>query len=212
MGMSQLLVYSSAGAGTGALVGAGLRRMLGRLRRGTKVPPGRLEVATGILYVVSVLRVGPGPALMPAVWVATLTVALSAVDLAHHRLPDAITLPALPLTFALLAVVAGRDPGAGELGRSVVCALAVGGLFLLLSWGGRAMGRGDVKLSPTIGAVLGFGSVTAVVVGIALAFVLGGVVGLVGMLSGRLTARSSIAFGPCLLLAAWLVLVVPALS
>ncbi|RIJ76312.1 prepilin peptidase [Nakamurella silvestris] len=211
MGANQW-VWATVAAVAGVAVGVGARRLLSRLRRGTVVAPGRLEPVTAMLFACSALVVGPEPALVIAWWVATLTVVLSAVDLAHHRLPDAITLPAIPLTLLFLSVVQFSRPGSGDLVRAAGAGTAVALLFLLVSGGGRWMGLGDVKLSATVGLILGFHSLSAVVTGIALAFVLGAGAGLVGMVARRLTARSAIPFGPCLLLACWIMAVFPALS
>ena len=76
----------------------------------------------------------------------------------------------------------------------------IGGIWLLT--GGRAMGFGDVKLAPVLAATLGWVGVSSALVGLLAAFVLGGGVGLVLMLTGRARRGSHMAFGPFLLLGA----------
>ena len=57
----------------------------------------------------------------------------------------------------------------------------------------------------------GYVSVAAGVLAVVIAFVLGAVVALLGMLFRRLSLRSAIPFGPFLLAGCWLVLVFPGL-
>jgi leader peptidase (prepilin peptidase)/N-methyltransferase len=89
----------------------------------------------------------------------------------------------------------------------------LGGIFYLLAaMAPRTMGRGDAKLGISIGIALSYLSWVALLVGTFLAFVLGAVVGLVGVLSRRMTLKSALPFGPCLLLGCWLTLAIPSLS
>jgi leader peptidase (prepilin peptidase)/N-methyltransferase len=129
--------------------------------------------------------------------------ALFFIDIDHHRLPDAIVLPLYPLGVAGLVfagLVSARWP-LGEVAIGVGAWLVViGGIWLLT--GGRAMGFGDVKLAPVLAATLGWVGVSSALVGLLAAFVLGGGVGLVLMLSGRARRGTHMAFGPFLLLGA----------
>ena len=109
-------------------------------------------------------------------------VALGAVDVARHRLPDALTLPAVPVTLLLVAGTAWLSPGSGSVVRACVVAAALWLLFWgLAALAPAAMGRGDVKLVPSLGLLTGFVSVAATVLGVLLAFVLGAIVSLVGV-------------------------------
>lgn len=74
------------------------------------------------------------------------------------------------------------------------------------------MGGGDAKLAFTVGIALGSISWAALLVGTFAAFVLGALAGLVGLATRRLGRRSSIAFGPAMLLGCWLVLAVPSFT
>ena len=130
-------------------------------------------------------------------------VALWFIDLDHHRLPDAIVLPLYPLGLAGLAfagLAAGQWPVTALLVGVGAWLVVIGGIWLLT--GGRAMGFGDVKLAPVLAATLGWVGVSSALVGLLAAFVLGGGVGLVLMLTGRARRGSHIAFGPFLLLGA----------
>jgi leader peptidase (prepilin peptidase)/N-methyltransferase len=87
---------------------------------------------------------------------AALLLALSAIDLEHRLLPDALTLPGLALGLALAAVLPHLTFLEAALG-----ALAGGAFFWGVGWayqrltGKRGLGGGDVKMLAMIGAFLG---------------------------------------------------------
>ena len=70
-------------------------------------------------------------------------------------------------------------------------------LFLWLVTAGRGMGFGDVKLSFTIGFLLG---AKAGFLALYFAFVIGGIIGLILLLLKKKKLKSKIAFGPFLVL------------
>lgn len=130
-------------------------------------------------------------------------VALAMIDLDHHRLPDVIVLPLYPLTVAglvLAGLVSGSWPLLPALAGAAAWLLVIGGSWL--ATGGRGMGFGDVKLAPVLGATLGWVSFGSAVVGLFSAFVLGALVGLGLMLTGRAGRSSHLPFGPFLLVGA----------
>jgi leader peptidase (prepilin peptidase)/N-methyltransferase len=130
-------------------------------------------------------------------------VALTLIDLDHHRLPDAIVLPSYPVLVALLAVAALRtdDPPVARALLSAASWLALYG-SLWLGTGGRGMGAGDVKLSGLLGLLLGWLGWGPSVLGLFAGFVVGSVVGVALLWSGRVTRRARIAHGPFLLVGA----------
>ncbi len=130
-------------------------------------------------------------------------VALTLIDLEHHRLPDAIVLPLYPACVAGLAfagVLDSRWPLLPALGGGATWLLLIGGIWL--ATGGRGMGFGDVKLAPLLGATLGWVTFGSAIVGLFAAFVLGSVVGVVLLVTGRAGRRSHVPFGPFLLVGA----------
>lgn len=170
-----------------------------------------VELATGALWV------GLGAwalfadseaavAMLPVLLVlGSAGVALSMIDLDHHRLPNAIVLPLYPVTIvglALAGLLSGEWPFAGALWGAGVWLLVVG-LPWLVS-GGRGMGLGDVKLAPVLGATLGWWALSSAVVGLLLAFGLGAIVGLALMAGRRANRKSALPFGPFLLAGALL--------
>lgn len=98
--------------------------------------------AVGVLWAVAAV-VDARPASYVVAWFG---VVLAAIDLRHHRLPDALTLPLYPV----LAVAEFH-----RLGAAALTALVFGGAHLAVRrWRPGLMGGGDVKLAGSLGAVL----------------------------------------------------------
>jgi leader peptidase (prepilin peptidase) / N-methyltransferase len=138
-----------------------------------------------------------------AVWLLLVPVGLllARIDLAVHRLPDAVTLPAGVGTAVLLggaALLPGhRGTWAGALLGAAALAAAYCALMLINPSG---IGFGDVKLAPTLGLVLGWYGWSAVIAGFCLTFVLGALAVVVLLLARRATRKTALAFGPFMLL------------
>jgi leader peptidase (prepilin peptidase)/N-methyltransferase len=75
--------------------------------------------------------------------------------------------------------------------------------YFLLAMYPQGMGFGDVKLAGVLGLFLGFLGWPQLVVGVASAFLLGGVIGIVLLLAHRTRGRK-IPFGPWMVLGAWI--------
>ena len=166
----------------------------------------RAELLNGALWGLAVLwcgltgRLGLLP-LMLALTSAGL--ALFVVDVRVHRLPNPIVLALYPITVVGLAIaglVSGEWPVVRALLGAVVW-LVVFGLVWLISRG-RGMGFGDVKLAPVLGAVLAWLGWGPALVGLFSAWVIGGVVALVLLVSGRAKRGTHLAFGPYMLIGA----------
>ena len=152
--MPATVLAGAAGAVAGWVLGGGIRRLLGRLRRGARCHAGRCEAvlallyaATGAAWAAGLVAVDRLPLLLGLGWLA---VAAGAVDLAHRRLPDALTLPAIPVGLLLLLPMGAAAAGRGLLG-AVVAMAGYGAVHLLAP---PAMGAGDVKLAGSLGAAL----------------------------------------------------------
>ncbi|MGW1496158.1 prepilin peptidase [Streptomyces sp. NPDC002402] len=127
-------------------------------------------------------------------WVTACGTALVLIDAKVNRLPNVLTLPA----FAGVIVLLGGAAANGEQGsllRSLAAAAALGAVFFLMTFGG--IGLGDVKLAPTLGALLGWHSWAGVFLGTFAMFTLGATVNL---LRGRVRGR--VAFGPYMIIGA----------
>ena len=144
---------------------------------------------------------------MGAAYLALFTIPLVVIDLRERRLPNKITLPAIALTFVGIMLTGDW----GRVGVAVICAAA---LFLLgtgLSFKGW-LGMGDVKLLVPIGLTLGWFGWEVLAIGLGLAFFLAGGYVLVRMALQKITATSTIALGPFLLLGFWAAVIQPAWS
>jgi leader peptidase (prepilin peptidase)/N-methyltransferase len=160
-----------------------------------------VEVGTAVLFAALAVRLGVSWALPAyAVCFASL-LALSVIDLDHGVLPARIIYPTLVLSGVLLVVAALAEDRWGDLRHALLGGIAVwvffGALWLVYP---RGMGFGDVRLSPLLGAHLGFLSLMHVFVGIFLAALLGAVSGLALQATGRRGGRDPIPFGPFLAL------------
>ena len=159
-----------------------------------------VEAVTGGLFALTVSRVGVGlHAAFLLVFLAGL-VLVSFIDLDHQIIPNAVTLPGIPL-----GLVAGLLVGEPPLLERLIGMLAGAGfLYLVLYYGGtlygqEAMGEGDLNLIAMIGAFLGW---RAVAVTILVGCLLGATVGVGLIVLGRLSRRQHIPFGPFLALGA----------
>ncbi|PJJ62218.1 prepilin peptidase [Compostimonas suwonensis] len=168
--------------------------------------PWRIALFSGLavaLAALAVAAVGVAPALPPLLYLAAVTPELWRVDVARHRLPNALVLPGYPVVVTGLVWQGVQD--AAALPLALACTLGYP-LFLLLLHAGGGMGMGDVKLGLLIGGALGLVGVGATVVGVVLAFLGGGVVAASALVLAR-RRRSPAArmpFGPFMLAGAWL--------
>lgn len=134
-----------------------------------------------------------------ALVVTGLLVSISLVDLAVHRIPNALVL-GLVVWAAVQILWLGRPaPLAAALGM-----LLGGGLFLLIAVVGRGtMGMGDVKLVAALGAVLGY---PLIVPALFAGILAGGVAALALLATRRIGRKDYMAYGPYLALGAWVML------
>ncbi|SEK33307.1 prepilin peptidase [Streptacidiphilus jiangxiensis] len=162
-----------------------------------------VPIGLGALLAVGGLVVREGfSLLMPAhAAFAVLAAALTALDLRLRRLPDALTLPALPVLLALLAL-----PGDGSaLLRALLAALVLIAAYYVLAFFGGA-GFGDVKAAGAVGLVLGFTGWHAVLAGTLYASLLAAVLAVVLLASRKASRRTQIPFGPFMTVGALLAL------
>jgi leader peptidase (prepilin peptidase) / N-methyltransferase len=156
-----------------------------------------VEFATGLLFAALAWKIGAHWALPAFLFLGAVGLALAAIDLDTHKLPDAITLPAYPVAAVLLTAAALLDHHPGALGRAAAGAGALFALYALL-WllYPSGMGLGDVKLAGVLGLYLGYLGWGVLAVGAFLGFGYGAVVGIALMAVHRAGRKSRIPFGP----------------
>lgn len=214
-----ITVLGVLGAGVGVwlsqvLADAGYRRPEER----QQPLPGRpwwLVVVVALAWASLTFRFG-GQAqwsLLPAyLYLGAIGAALTLIDIDVHRLPDLIVLPSYPIAFVLLLVPTVVTGEWGALLRGVLAGLAlfVGYLVLaLVSPGGGGLGMGDVKLAGVLGLLLGWLGWSPAIVSVLAAFVIGGLIAVILLLAGRASRSSHVAFGPSMILGAWVAAMFP---
>jgi len=174
----------------------------GRCRKCREPIPVRypaVELATMALFVANGAVFGWTPLLAARVVFACAMVALFAIDLEHHLLPDAITLPGVAVGLALGLVL---PPGLKD---ALIGALAGGGVLWLIGEayyrysGHEGMGGGDVKMLAMIGAFLGW---PGMLVTLVLSSIAGSLVGVIVIAAKRGGMKYALPYGTFLALGA----------
>jgi prepilin signal peptidase PulO-like enzyme (type II secretory pathway) len=157
--------------------------------------------------------------LLSALWTAALLVLLliSLIDLRLNIIPDetiiflsALSLPIILLSTRMFGLAQGSFVGPyalllgfrGNIWLNHFFGAASAGSFFLLLYiitRGRGMGMGDVKLAFALGFLFGWPDVG---VAGALAFIIGSLFGVIGILRHKNTMKSALPFGPFLALGA----------
>lgn len=119
-----------------------------------------VELVTALLVAASVLRFGLTPEALIASSFCIVLVAVSAIDMEHHIVPNRIVLPSAAIVLALQTTF---HPSA----KWVLGALGAAGFLLVAALlFPKGLGMGDVKLALLLGAMLG----TTVAVGLMIGF------------------------------------------
>ncbi len=165
------------------------------------VEPLVLEVSTSLLFGLMAWHFGWSWELFAYSALMAGLVALTWIDLRTKRLPREITYTTGAIVVPLLCVASfvGEEPRRMwmmALGAGI--ALALMALIYVASRGG--MGDGDVRLSPLLGAALGYINPGLAPVGLFFGFFSGAVVGIVVMLVTHGDRRTAVPFGPFLAL------------
>ncbi len=159
-----------------------------------------VEGLTGILFALTVARFGVSPVGGVLLVFLSALVAATFIDLDHQIIPNAITLPGIPL-----GLLAGLFLGGPPILDRVIGMLAGAGfLYLVLYYGGvvygqDAMGEGDLNLVAMVGAFLGW---RAVILTILIGCLSGAGVGVGLIVLRRVGRRQHMPFGPFLALGA----------
>ncbi|NUU06984.1 A24 family peptidase [Leifsonia sp. C5G2] len=143
--------------------------------------------------------------LLAFLYLAAISVTLALIDIDTRTLPNAIVLPSYPVASILLG---GALVLRGDLDHLISAAVGGAALFafylVLALVRPDGMGYGDVKLAGVLGLYLGALGWPQLAIGAFAAFVLGGLFGVVLLITRRATRSSGIPFGPWMLAGAWL--------
>lgn len=156
-----------------------------------------VELATGGLFAVMVLRFGEDPVLPAYLYLAAVGLALTLIDVDTRRLPDVLTLPSYPVALVLLGGAALLGSDSGDLLRAVLGGIAMFAFYFAIVFAYPAgMGFGDVKLAGVLGLYTGWIGWGAWAVGLFGGFFLGGAWGVALVLLRRGGRKSKVPFGP----------------
>ena len=138
------------------------------------------------------------PALLGILYLVAVAWPLAKTDLAEHRLPNRLVVPAFPVTLVgqLAALLLGEHPI--RLALSIVIGLLSFGVGLLANRF-AGLGMGDVKLYAAIALVLGWWGFQPALLALLLAFGLATIVVIWLLVTGKTKIGSSIPLGPYLL-------------
>ena len=152
-----------------------------------------VEAITGALFGAAWLEFGPTSEFVVAGALLAALVAITAIDLRHQIIPDAITLPGI--LAGVTANVATRHLNWAEVALGI--ALGGGVFFAIIVASRGGMGAGDMKLGAMLGAFLGW---KIALFALMVAVLVGGVWAVALMALGVRGRKDAIPFGPFLAL------------
>jgi leader peptidase (prepilin peptidase)/N-methyltransferase len=158
-----------------------------------------VEALTATMFALAWWYYGPGPLLASRLVFGCALIVLFGIDLEHHLLPNAITIPGIAIGF-LLSVI--NPPGL----KSSLLGIVVGGGVLFLIAEGyyrlrheEGLGMGDVKMLAMIGAFLGW---PLMLLSLMIASLAGSIIGVALIATGRGTMKYALPFGTFLAIGA----------
>lgn len=151
-----------------------------------------LEIATALVFV-GMGAVGLAPLSLYLLYGAIL-VFIFFYDLKYMEIPDEVMLPSLAV-----ALIGSFHAATPSLGEALSGAAIVTGFFILqiLLSRGKWLGGGDLRIGAFLGLILGL---KLTLVAVFLSYLIGSVISIGLMLTGRLTRKSQVPFGPFLVL------------
>jgi len=158
-----------------------------------------VEAVTALMFGAAWWYFGPGLLLASRLLFGCALIVLFAIDLEHHLLPNAITLPGIVVGFAFSLFT-----GPGWLGSIVGVVIGGGVLYAIAEIYYRlrheeGLGMGDVKMLAMIGAFLGW---QLTLMTLAMASVVGSIVGVAIIATRRGGMKYALPFGTFLALGA----------
>ena len=130
----------------------------------------------------------------------------SLIDINTHRLARSVTMRAAFIGGPLLSIAAIANNQPGKIGVVALSFMTTLLTFMTLSFASRrGIGAGDVRLAAVVAMFLGYLGAIYVFQGLALGFMLGGVVALLLFIGRKATRNTRIAFGPYICIGAMVV-------
>lgn len=159
-----------------------------------------VELCSGLLFLAVFAKSGFAwsDELLPNLFMVTVLLIVSVIDLREQIIPNKIILPSMAIALAAVGTIALFRGDAGYIYDKLL-GFAAGGvpLGLLALAIPKGMGMGDAKLAAFTGLFLGWRSQ---VIAFFFAFLLGAIAGVAMMAAGKKGRKSRIPFGPFLAL------------
>ena len=164
-----------------------------------------VEFATTALFLVTIWHFGPTLQGGAALFLTAALVVMAGIDIDHQLLPDNLTMPLLwaGILLSFWSVFADLESSVTGAIAGYLVLWSIYHLFRLVT-GKEGMGYGDFKLLAALGAWLGWQMLPLVVI---FSSVVGAVVGLALIGSGRLKRDKPMPFGPFIAAAGWIALI-----
>ena len=164
-----------------------------------------VEFITAALFVITIWHFGPTLQGLSALFLTAVLIALAGIDIDHQLLPDNMTIPLMwaGILISFWSIHAGLSASVTGAIAGYLVLWTIYHLFRLLT-GKEGMGYGDFKLLAALGAWMGWQMLPLVVL---LSSVVGAVVGLALMGSGKLKKDKPMPFGPFIAAAGWIALI-----
>jgi leader peptidase (prepilin peptidase)/N-methyltransferase len=174
-----------------------------------------VELATGVFFagvswallsssMGEVASVAAVVALAAFLYLAAISVALTAIDLESQTLPNVLVLPAYPVLILVLGASSLLSDDLEALFRGGIGMVILFAAYYLMAFvypGG--MGFGDVKLAGALGFAMAWLGWDVFAVGAFAPFLLGGVFAVALVLLTKAGRKTRVPFGPWMLLGAW---------
>ena len=155
-----------------------------------------VELLTAAIWILCGLSFGVSNALAAAMLLTGVLIALTAIDLDHQLLPDSLTLPLLWVGLLINIDATFVSLESAVLGAvfGYLCLWSVYWLFKIIT-GKEGMGYGDFKLLAALGAWFGLSALPTIVL---LSSLVGAVIGIALIVTGRQSRETPMPFGPFL--------------
>lgn len=162
-----------------------------------------IEILTAVVFALLAWKIGPHVALIGFLWLGAVGVALSAIDIDLHRLPDALTLPTYGVALVVLGIAAAVAGNAWPFERAMIGGAALFAFYFAVVFAyPKGMGFGDVKLAGSLGMFLAWLGWSELAVGAFMAFLVGAVVSIALVMFHGAGRKTAVPFGPFMLLGA----------
>ncbi len=163
-----------------------------------------VEAVTGGVFAAAAAVLGPVWVLPAYWWFCGVTIALTLTDLDVKRIPNRILYPGTVVASALLGGGAALDGDFIRFGRALIGGTGYFLLLLLVALVARGgFGFGDVKLAALLGQFAAYRAWESLFVGVFAAFVIGGLLSILLLVTHRVGRKDAIPFGPSMVLGAY---------